>query len=555
MSASSKKKLRKEQNAAAMTEKQLKEAKEAKKLKVLSISFAVVMVLVLCIAVGIGVTTLYTRSGISERNTTALTVGEHELNSADMNYYFVDAVNNTYGEWNNSYGSYVSMYVELLYGLDITAPLDQQTYISDESMTWADYFTEMAITNAKANYALYDMAVAEGRELTEEEQASIDTTMEYMSLYASIYGYSDTEAYLKAIYGNGATEKSYREYCEVYTLSSGYYNDYADALTYDDAANRAYEESRYDEYSSFSYASYYLAYSNFLEGGTTDKEGNTTYSDEEKADALAEAKAVAESLTAATTVDELDEAIAALEINANTTASSSKYEDTIYTDISTALQEWLADDSRKAGDIAVIANESTANDENGNETTTTLGYYVVMFQDRNDNTMPLVNVRHILSSFEGGTTDETGATTYSDEEKQAAYNALNEVYTTWKSGDATEDSFAALAADNSDDTGSSSNGGLYEDVYPGQMVTNFNDWCFDESRKPGDTEIIETNYGYHLMYYVGESDTTYRDSMITEDMLNEDLDAWYSAIVDAVACTEGNTSKLSRDMIISSSSN
>ena len=41
MSASSKKKIRKEQNAAALTEKQLKEKVEAKKLKITSVVFAV----------------------------------------------------------------------------------------------------------------------------------------------------------------------------------------------------------------------------------------------------------------------------------------------------------------------------------------------------------------------------------------------------------------------------------------------------------------------------------------------------------------------------------
>lgn len=555
MSASSKKKLRKEQKAAEMTEKQLKEAKEAKKLRISTISFVVVLVLVACLALGIGVNTLYTRSGISERSTQALTVGEHKLSNAELNYYFVDAVNNAYSTWSENYGDYVSMYVQLMYGLDITLPLDEQTYMSDESMTWADYFTEAAISNAKANYALYDMAVADGRELTEEEQASIDTTLQYMSLYATVYGYSDTDSYLKAIYGNGASEESYREYCEVCTLSAGYYNDYADSLAYDDATIRAYEESCYDNYSSFTYASYYLGYSSFLEGGTTDENGNTTYSDEEKAAALEEAKAIADSLAAATTVEDLDAAIAALEINADTTAASTKYEDTMYTSISgTAIQEWLANSRRKDGDITVIPNESTSTDEDGNEVTTTFGYYVVLFQGRNDNTMQLVNVRHILSSFEGGTTDESGNTTYSDDEKQAAYDALNEVYTTWKSGEMTEDSFAELVADNSDDSGSTSNGGLYEDVYPGQMVTNFNDWCFDENRKAGDTEIIETEYGYHLMYFVSRDELTYRDYLITADMRNEDLESWYTSIVEAMTVTEGNTSKLSTDMVISSAS-
>ena len=46
------------------------------------------------------------------------------------------------------------------------------------------------------------------------------------------------------------------------------------------------------------------------------------------------------------------------------------------------------------------------------------------------------------------------------------------------------------------------------------MVSSFNDWCFDESRQTGNTGIIESQYGYHVMYFVGKSDTTYRDYQI-----------------------------------------
>lgn len=58
---------------------------------------------------------------------------------------------------------------------------------------------------------------------------------------------------------------------------------------------------------------------------------------------------------------------------------------------------------------------------------------------------------------------------------------------------------------NSEDTGSSANGGLYEAVTKGQMVAAFNDWIFDDARKPGGTEIVETDYGYHVMYFVGDN--------------------------------------------------
>lgn len=114
----------------------------------------------------------------------------------------------------------------------------------------------------------------------------------------------------------------------------------------------------------------------------------------------------------------------------------------------------------------------------------------------------LIDVRHILICPKGGTTAEDGTTTYSDEEWETCRLEAESLLESWRSGEATEESFAALATEATEDPGSSSTGGLYTYVYEGQMVPAFNDWCFDESRQPGDTGLVQTNYGYHVMYFV-----------------------------------------------------
>ncbi len=93
----------------------------------------------------------------------------------------------------------------------------------------------------------------------------------------------------------------------------------------------------------------------------------------------------------------------------------------------------------------------------------------------------VVSVRHILVDSE---------------------DSAKDILAQWEAGDKTEDSFAALATENTTDSGSKDNGGLYTDVLQGQMATEFNDWCFDDSRKAGDTGIVQTSYGYHVMYFV-----------------------------------------------------
>ena len=107
-----------------------------------------------------------------------------------------------------------------------------------------------------------------------------------------------------------------------------------------------------------------------------------------------------------------------------------------------------------------------------------------------------VDVRHILITPEGGDTA-------TEEQWAAAEQKANEVMNEWLTKHPDEDGFAVMAQVHSQDPGSASNGGLYEDVYMGQMVEPFENWCFDAARKTGDYGIVKTNYGYHIMYFVG----------------------------------------------------
>ena len=113
MSASSKKKLRNAEQAEKMTEKQLAEQKEAKKLKLYSTLAVVILIALVVIAAYIGISQAVSNSGVRERNTVALTIGEEKINNAEMNYFFMDAVNQFY----NQYGSYAA-----LLGLDTSKP-------------------------------------------------------------------------------------------------------------------------------------------------------------------------------------------------------------------------------------------------------------------------------------------------------------------------------------------------------------------------------------------------------------------------------------------------
>ncbi len=536
MSASSKKKLRNAEQAEKLTEKQLAEQKEAKKLKLYTTLAVVILAALVLFAAYVGISRTISNSGIRERNTVALTIGEHKISNAELNYYFIDSVNQFYSQ----YGSYASML-----GLDVTKPLNEQVLNGEDRMTWADDFLESAIEKAKATYALVDDAKANGYTLPEEAIANIDAAIDSMELYATAYGYPNVKAYMKGMYGNGTTEESLRNYYEMTELARYYQNEYQESLTYSDADLRAAEAENYGKYSSFNYNYYYLNAFNFVE---SESENAAEYTAEQKAEGARLAEEAAKTLTTGiTTVEEFDAAIAALPINAeNTSAASYVSTDVPYNSIFAGYAEWVADESRKAGDMTYAANTTT--DEEGNETIN--GYYVVMFGSRNDNTFALANVRHILVSFEGGTYNSTtGAYDYTDVEKAAAWSEAEAILNEWKSGDATEESFAALANEKSDD-GDGTTGGLYEDIHPGQMVAAFEDWCFD-AHEVGDTGIVETEYGCHIMFYSGDSETTYRDHLITEELAGNDYNAWYTALTEAVTATEGSFKYVSTDLTLS----
>ena len=215
--------------------------------------------------------------------------------------------------------------------------------------------------------------------------------------------------------------------------------------------------------------------------------------------------------------DRFDEAVASQVDGARSTRSSTTKGSSLG-----AYKDWMTG-SRQLGDAAVIENDGS-------------GYYVVLFLSRDDNHYPLAQVRHILVKAEA---DESGA--YTEEAKAAAREKAEEIYAQWQAGDKTEDSFAALANEMSEDAGSNTRGGLYDAVAKNQMVEEFDAFCFG-GHKPGDTAIVygETSSyaGYHIMYYVGEGQL-YSDYIAESAMRSEALQAWLTELSSGYEAVTG----------------
>lgn len=110
----------------------------------------------------------------------------------------------------------------------------------------------------------------------------------------------------------------------------------------------------------------------------------------------------------------------------------------------------------------------------------------------------IVSVRHIL--LQPKSSEE--ATTYTEEEWDACLAEAEKILKEWKDGEATEESFAELANKHSADGGSNTTGGLYEGITKETpFVESFLNWCMDETRQIGDTDIVKSEHGYHIMYF------------------------------------------------------
>ena len=169
-----------------------------------------------------------------------------------------------------------------------------------------------------------------------------------------------------------------------------------------------------------------------------------------------------------------------------------------------------------------------------------------------NNAKPLANVQHILVKFTGGKKDDkTGQVTYSEAEKKAAKDKAQAILDEFLKGEKQDSAaFAKLASTKSEDTGTKATGGLIEGIYrDSNYVQSFKDWALD-NRKPGDTGIIESEYGYHVMFYKEDGKMTYRDLMIDSDLTNERYQEWEKAIVDQVTITVKNLKGLEHDFKI-----
>jgi len=557
-------------------------------------SFAVLLI-------GVLLFSFITSSGILFKLSNYGSTANFELSGSQMNYLF----KTVYNDFLTNYSSYLS-YFGLNTNLSLK---DQKSIYKDDDgneMTWFEVFAEQTEEQSKQLLVLCQMAYNEGlATLNDDEKADIDKAIENIASEALQYGYS-LNGYIKAVYGGGVTEKDIRTVMEYQTISANYYEvleeRLLDAITSDRVD--AYFNEKGNQFLSVDYLTYRLSvkkdsYKADAEQSVKDA-AEKKYSDAKiKADAYAlkfeAAKSADEFISVlvdyimeilvddefesdyesafkglkddqkhtdeqkatfkAATLEKLKAALLEVDVfgedekkeeedktdsdkkeeekTALQKAEEKVYDDLLSTFTTTLtgtytkggayveddeISKWFYEDARKANDAKLDKNES----EDKSTYTIDINF---LAKEKYKDTSATKNVGHILFTKEK----------HKDPEAKA-----KEILALYEGGEKTREAFEALGKEHTEDSSV-----FYDNVYEGQMVEEFEDWLFDDARKVGDTGIVETEYGFHIMYFDGEGDEKWYMN-VENSIFNEDYEKWFEDAVTstAVSINQKNIKKI-----------
>lgn len=490
--------------------------------------------------------------GVFERNKVIMTIGDAEVDKYEYAYYYssgLQQIASTAAQYDMYYGAGMgAMYT----GYDYSKMPDEQKFSGEiegvEDPTFADYFSHQAIESMKYVKACIAFAKENGIELEEADYAKIDET--YATIEENCVNQDGSKysvaQYLRLSYGKGMTEKLFRRIMEEQTLAQKVMDvkqkEFAAAYTekeVEDAYNKGIKT-----YGQVSLRSYTFS--------VETKEKGAKATEAEIAAAKSKADTFASKLTDEASFKALAKEYAELAGQEN--AANFLTDDSLTLTADTAISAYSMDEdllswvkTAKAGEIYVASDDSSS----------TVYYMVAPLHKAADVTT--YDVRHILIEFpkadekatDGDAKKEVEVKEFDASKYEAtvvnnvkepitdaeSYNKAVEVLTSYLEGDKTEAAFGKLAMLHSADS-NAADGGIYEGVTLGKMVPEFEGWALDEARKAGDVGIVETTYGYHIMYFIQTEVTTWSDT-IRNDLATEKYNEFTEELVAGENVTAG----------------
>ena len=436
------------------------------------------------------------RSYLTVHGTYVKVAGEN-ISRLEFDYNYNMALNN----YMNQYGTYLSYM-----GLDLTGDLSTQMY--SDSLTFKDFFEKMAVENIIQTKALKAEAKAAG--FTYDATKDYEDYLNYVSQAAEAAGMTEKQ-FVQENFGAYATTSRLKPIVMENLESSAYYDSVSDEkMPSDEDAENYYAENK-DSYDSIDYRMTVINAELPTEPtDLADKTEDTTTTDNTTGSTSTDSTTGTDTTTYEPSEAEIAYAMEQAKAEADTALKSiakdgELKENAKRTSLASVTREWLFDESRKAGDTTVIEDETNNR------------YYVLAFEKRYLDETPTVDVRAVILSNDGDV---------------SADSVLEE----WKSGAATEDSFAELADKYNTASTTTSEGGLFEALSVSNVSDELKDWMTDSSRVQGDTAVIAPegeSYTY-VVYFIGTNEAEWmksiKNTLLTDIMADylEEITANYS---------------------------
>lgn len=513
--------------------------------------------------------------GVPQRLIKAVEIDGESYSMSELSCYYMQ-VYNYYSSYSYYYDSYYGEgYGSIFTGYDYSVAPDEQSKTDEDgnTITWDEFFLDEAISQMTSIKRYYKLALDAGIELTEDAEAEIQESLDSVQEQIDSYKTSSTNSasanysvsrFLTLTYGKGVTERFYKKILTEQKYVELYQEARQEALE----ENYSFEdvEAEYNkdvtEYDVVSFRWYTISIiEDDSEASATDAQ---IASAEQSAQAFIDAVKSQAGYNEDTfkqvvldTVGEDDDNYETYQQEAATLLQKADMS-TLSSNISEDAANWLYE-MNDSGEYVRQAGEMRYFVDDDKETVYIIYAIGTPFRDE---TKP-ASVRHILVQFPDedetdvaesasgdavnaeDTTDvadsasDTTTTEISQATKDECLAKAEEILKEYKdyidenrNGEADEDYFAELAVEYSDDTGSASDGGLISEMAnDGSYVVEFEDWVFaegnyaGEERKAGTTAIIETEYGYHIMFFVSEDEYAEWYSTILHELVDVDWEA------------------------------
>lgn len=498
-----------------------------KKETVTAVLSSLIAVVIIAILVVLGVR-YYTVPNSNEKmnpGNVVMTVGNTDVSVGMYNFYYQNIVKQYVQYASNGY-----------YDIDLSKDFSTQYTTDDDGneISWQDRFKENTTELIKKNTIYYQKGIESGITLTDAQKEMIETQLDNIKNAASSANLGVNE-YIAQTYGDNCGLETLRKYLEQNYISSVYYYQQQIKLRPSEDELNAYFKENENDYKSCSYAILEAEYdtsSDATKKAAVDnaKAAIAKITDEDSMKALIPefcSDLISKYISAGYFTNESD-AFDAFAGAMDSTSVKSDVESNFGEDIA----DWMFNTDTAVGSLNYYADENAR------------VIYIIMKTSQpaldSDSASKVYSVRHILVIPESGDDDSSSSSSsstatkeYTEEEWAAALEKANSILDEYNKGDKTELSFAELAEKYTDDTSSTSvnmnnmYGGGIMDTQLGQMVSDFENWAIDSSRKYGDVEIVKSSYGYHIMFFISYCPQYMYDAenQYITDLINDDADS------------------------------